>query len=125
MNKKITDSKHRIIELLNIYNVTQSEFCKKTGIQKSALSNYLNGDRNPRQDQVGKIADAFDIDPAWLMGYDVPLHRDNSKEKKQNIELDDTEYLIIEHYRASDLGTQNAVLKLLDIEKKDADILDA
>lgn len=125
MNKRITDSKHRIIELLNIYNITQSEFCKKTGIQKSALSNYLNGDRNPRQDQVGKIADAFGIDPAWLMGYDVPLHRDNSKEKKQNIELDDTEYLIIEHYRASDLGTQNAVLKLLDIEKKDADILDA
>ncbi len=38
---------------------------------KSALSNYLNGDRVPRQDKIAMIADAFGIDPAWLMGYDT------------------------------------------------------
>lgn len=71
---KTSNSKERLVELMNLYNMNQTEFCKKTGIQKSALSNYLNGDRVPRQDQLSLIADAFNVDPAWLMGYDVPMY---------------------------------------------------
>lgn len=71
---KVSNSKERLFELMNTYNLNQTEFCKKTGIQKSALSNYLNGDRVPRQDQLSLIADAFNVDPAWLMGYDVPMY---------------------------------------------------
>lgn len=71
---KVSNSKERLFELMNTYKLNQTEFCKKTGIQKSALSNYLNGDRVPRQDQLSLIADAFNVDPAWLMGYDVPMY---------------------------------------------------
>ena len=73
---KITDSQHRITELIDFLGVNQTEFCKKTGLQKSALSNYLNGDREPRQDQISKITDAYNINPAWIMGYDVPMEWD-------------------------------------------------
>lgn len=73
---KITDSQHRIAELLSYLDIKQTDFCKKTGLQKSALSNYLNGDRVPRQNQIAKIADAYNINPAWLMGYDVPMELD-------------------------------------------------
>ena len=69
---KNSDSNKRIRELISELGVTQTEFCKKTGINKSALSNYLNGDRLPRQDQIDKIAQAYNINPAWLMGYEVP-----------------------------------------------------
>ena len=69
---KINTSNERIRELIDILNVSQTEFCEKTKINKSALSNYLNGSRVPRQDQLQKIADAYDVSPAWLMGYDVP-----------------------------------------------------
>lgn len=68
---KNSDSNSRIRILLNELGISQTEFCNKTGITKSALSNYLNGDRQPRQDQLDKIAKAYDINPAWLMGYDV------------------------------------------------------
>jgi len=137
---KITDSKHRISELLSVMGISQTEFCKKTGLQKSALSNYLNGDREPRQNQLSKIADAYNINPAWLMGYDVPMNYelevfDNPAEfeRKWNtlgggrhpISLSDTEYSIIINFRASDPVTQSNILKLLNIEKKDADILNA
>ena len=71
--EKISDSKHRIRELMNIMHINQTELCSRTGINKSALSNYLNGDRLPRQDQISKIADAFGVDPAWIMGYDTPM----------------------------------------------------
>lgn len=71
---KVTDSKHRLMELLDAFQLSQSELCNKCGLNKSALSNYLNGDREPRQDKISLIADAFGIDPAWLMGYDTPMY---------------------------------------------------
>ena len=73
MNKKVSTSRERLVELMDYYNLSQTELCKKTGLQKSALSNYLNGDREPRQNQLSLIADPFNINPAWLMGYDVPM----------------------------------------------------
>lgn len=73
---KNSNSNVRIRTLINELGITQTEFCQKTGITKSALSNYLNGDRVPRQDQISKIADAYGINPAWLMGYDIPMKSD-------------------------------------------------
>lgn len=70
---KISYSKERIQELMSYFGINQTELCKRTGLQKSALSNYLNGDREPRQDQISLIADPFNINPAWLMGYDVSM----------------------------------------------------
>ena len=73
---KIATSKERLQALLDYYGYTQSYFCKRTGITTSALSNYLHGSREPRQDKIVAIADTFGIDPAWLMGYDVPMKKE-------------------------------------------------
>ena len=73
MNKKVSNSRERLLQLMEYYGINQTELCKRTGLQKSALSNYLNGDREPRQAQISLIADPFNINPAWLMGYDVPM----------------------------------------------------
>lgn len=71
-DNKIATSNQRIKELLSDLGVSQIEFCNKTGIKPSALSNYLNNNRVPRQDAISRIADAYNISPAWIMGYDVP-----------------------------------------------------
>ena len=60
---KISNSKERIQELMSYFGINQTELCKCTGLQKSALSNYLNGDREPRQDQLSLIADPFNSKP--------------------------------------------------------------
>ena len=73
LSKKVSNSRERLGELMEYYHINQSELCRKTGLQKSALSNYLNGDRVPRLDQISLIVDCFNINPAWLMGYDVPM----------------------------------------------------
>ena len=73
MNKKVSNSQKRLVELMDYYHINQTELCKRTGLQKSALSNYLKGDREPRQNQISLISDPFNINPAWLMGYDVPM----------------------------------------------------
>lgn len=71
-----TTSNERIRELLADLGISQVEFCSKTGIKPSALSNYLKGNRIPRQDALSKIADAYRVSPTWLMGYDVPKDYD-------------------------------------------------
>ena len=71
--QKVCSSNERIKQLLDIYEMSQTELCQRTGLNKSAVSNYLKGERLPRQDQLSKIADAFDVSAAWMMGYDVPM----------------------------------------------------
>lgn len=71
---KVSNSQKRLLEMMNILDIKQSDIVKKTGIQKSSLSNYISGRRVPRQDQLSLIADPYDINPAWLMGYDVPMY---------------------------------------------------
>lgn len=110
---KITDSKHRLKELLDILNLSQTEFCKRCGLNKSALSNYLNGDREPRQDKLSLIADAFKISPSWLMGYDVPL----IPEKLVTSDLTQTEQDIVKAYRSASPDTQIAVCAVLGVKK--------
>ena len=92
-NKKVSDSKSRILEILKYYKISQTELCKSTGLQKSALSNYLNGDRIPRQDQISLIAEPFNINPSWLMGYNVPMFMSPAAEKAYQLQKDEEELL--------------------------------
>lgn len=108
---KISNSKERIKQLMDMLELNQSDFCKRTGLQKSALSNYLNGDRVPRQDQIARIADTFNISASWLMGYDVPMREIASEN------LSYTESQIICAYRSASEGIKDSVCKLLDIKR--------
>lgn len=51
----------------------QVVFCMKTGINKGSVSQYCNGSNVPNNLTAKKIADAFGVDPAWVMGFDVPM----------------------------------------------------
>ena len=73
MAKKISNTQERLEEMMKELNIIPADIARKTGINKSTLSNYLSGKRKAVQDQLSKIADAYNIDPAWLMGYDVPM----------------------------------------------------
>lgn len=66
---------NRIKQGLSIRGMTQQELCTKTGIKKSAMSQYCRGAFEPKQDKVALIAAALNVDEAWLMGYDVPMER--------------------------------------------------
>lgn len=56
-------------------------FCKKYGIKltKSDLSQYVSGKVAPGQDKLSIIGMALDVSEAWLMGYDVPMKRGDSR----------------------------------------------
>ena len=110
---KITDSKHRLKELIDILGISQTEFCNRCGLNKSALSNYLNGDREPRQDKLSLIADAFRISPSWLMGYDVPLEFKTALPDA----LTQDEARVISAYRNASEEIKAAVKAVLGVKK--------
>lgn len=70
---KVSNCHERLNEMMKIFDITQSDIVKRTGIPKSSLSNYVNGNRTPTQEQLSLIADPYGINPSWLMGYDVPM----------------------------------------------------
>lgn len=63
----------RFKEALEIRRMTQTELHERTGISKGSISTYLKGTWKPKQDKVDLISQALRVDPAWLMGYDVPM----------------------------------------------------
>ncbi len=80
---------------MNIRNISQTELCEKTGIPKSAMSQYISGSFKPKQKRTFLIANALNVNEAWLMGYDdIPM------EKKQT---DDAENLTPEDLEAIEL----------------------
>ena len=73
MDKEISEKcSVRISKALSIRGMKQSELSEKTNIPKSAISQYVSGSFEPKQDRLFLIAQALNVDPVWLMGFDVP-----------------------------------------------------
>ena len=51
--------------------------CEKYGrqLKKNALSQYIHDKVEPRRDMIALLAEALNVDDAWLTGYDVPMER--------------------------------------------------
>ena len=65
----------RICKAMQIRNMRQVDLSIKTGIPKSAISQYCSGSFSPKQKRLFLIAQALNVDEAWLMGLDVPMER--------------------------------------------------
>lgn len=77
----------RYQELLDYFHVDQMDMVNRTGLPKSSISMYVNGQRNPRQDKISIIAKAYNVQEAWLMGYDVPMFKEESSKDQNKLEL--------------------------------------
>ena len=54
--------------------MTAAELSRKSGIRASSISDYLTGKYEPKQDKIDQLAQALNVSPAWLMGYE---HKDS------------------------------------------------
>ena len=61
---------------LKIRGLKQTDLCQITKIPKSAISQYISGAFEPKQDRIYLISKALNVSEAWLMGYDVPMERE-------------------------------------------------
>lgn len=65
----------------------QVDLVERTGIGKSSISQYLSGDYEAKQDNIFLLAKALDVDPAWLMGKNVPMYGTDYKKSKAKSSL--------------------------------------
>lgn len=70
MNENFAD---RLKRALDLRNMKQTELVEITKISKGAISQYLKGEYEPKQNNIFKISKALNINPAWLMGKDVEM----------------------------------------------------
>lgn len=110
-NEKIDTCANRIALALDLRKMKQSELCAKTNIPKSAMSQYISGNFEPKQDRLFLIAKALDVNEVWLMGYDVS--RERTEVQKKNDQL---AQLIVRMRHDSDFA--DLVRRLNELEPK-------
>lgn len=118
----------RIRKGLEIRNMKAIELCRKTGIPKSAMSQYINNKFEPRQDRVYLIAKALNVSEAWLMGYNVDIAPINNEkeiiednDKLKDITLDDFTYAIYNEMKELSEEDKKALLDMAKIFKNHLD----
>ena len=107
----------RIAKALSIRGMRQYELCAKTKIPKSAMSQYVSGAFEPKQDRVFLIAQALDVDPVWLMGYDVPMEKKEDPKTKEDSpnepQLTEGEKVLLDLFNRVPKDRQQLVLQMI------------
>ena len=81
MSNLIDTFAHILKYAIKIRDVRPVDISKVTGISKTNLSCYMSGKYEAKQDGVEILAKVLDVNPVWLMGYDVPIDRNYKKDK--------------------------------------------
>lgn len=93
----MAEFRERLKSEMKRQGLSQAELCLRTGIPKSALSQYLSGCFKPREGRIRIMADALGVDPAWLIGFDV---YDGENDENQGY-LTDRETILLSLYRSN------------------------
>ena len=79
----------RIKEAMTDVCMSQQELAVKSGIGKSSISHYVNGSNEPGNKSAYALAEVLNVNPAWLMGLDVPKESIETLQKNMvNARLD-------------------------------------
>lgn len=66
------DFQYRLLKAIAERRISASDLSRETGIDKAAISNYINGKYVPKQDKCYLLARALGVDPGWLMTGEEP-----------------------------------------------------
>lgn len=85
---KYPETARRLSYILNLRDMTAQELSNRSGVGKSSISHYINGNNEPHSHNAGKMAKVLNVDPQWLMGFDVPMEEHPFIEKLLNGKLE-------------------------------------
>lgn len=66
----------RLQKALSDMNMKPQELVDKSGVSKASISQYVNGSHTPSNISSGKMAKVLNVNPLWLMGFDVPMENE-------------------------------------------------
>lgn len=107
---RVATCAERIKKALYIKGMKQSDLCRLTKIPKSALSQYISGAFEPKQDRIYLMAQALNVSEAWLMGLDVPIERQVKKTSPSESNLSEGEQMWMELYHRLSSETRELLI---------------
>jgi transcriptional regulator with XRE-family HTH domain len=112
--ERTTSCGERIKIALDIRNMKQCDLCKLANIPKSSLSLYLQKAYEPKQDRIFSMARVLNVSEAWLMGYDVPIEREDTIQTN-NVSLSEQEQLVLELFKQVPESKQQMVIQMIRV----------
>lgn len=104
----------RIKKALRIKGMRQADLCQITKIPKSAISQYISGAFEPKQDRIYLISKALNVSEAWLMGFDVPIERVPIAPPEEP-KLSEGEEMLLDLFRRVPEEQQQLVLQMIRV----------
>ena len=59
---------------MNNAGLSAQELSNQSKVAKASISQYVNGSHKPSNISSGKMASVLNVNPLWLMGFDVPMN---------------------------------------------------
>lgn len=103
---------NRLKKVMDKNNIKAIELAEKTGISKSQISHWLAGTYKAKQDSLSILADFFDVDEIWLMGFDVEM-----KSNKRNFSLEEEQELLKSYLKRKGFLNNNEEMTEEDFNK--------
>jgi transcriptional regulator with XRE-family HTH domain len=115
--ERVATCAERIKAALSLRGMKQAELCRLIDMPKSALSQYLSGLYEPKQDRIYLISQALNVSEAWLMGLDAPMERQDKKKAAslEEVKLSEGEQALIELFRKVPEDKQQLVLQMIRV----------
>ena len=118
MDSEMEKIRQRIKSRREELSITYQELADKTGMSKSTLQRYETSSiKNIGLDKLEILANALDITPAFLLGWEEPKEKPRAKpQQKPKSSLTRQEKILVIKYRALDEYGTKAVNDLLETE---------
>ena len=96
----------------------QADISEMTGIGKSSISTYLTGEYEPKQKNLYLIAEALEVNPSWLAGFDSQMQiKSNVVSFKEKKKEEEWHAPLVTSYEEASPDTQTAACAVLGIER--------
>ena len=112
LTNKVESCGKRIKKALSLRGMTQAELCRLIKIPKATLSQYVSDVYEPKEDRTRAMARVLDVDPLWLLGYNVPMNADAPSLSNQD--LTDGERAWLDLYRKISPEHRGTVTSLIE-----------
>ena len=99
----------RLKELKDETGYSNVKIAESVGVGRSTITGWLKQEYEPNSETLVKLADLFNVNEPWLMGFDVPKYKENQQSKSTE---SDSPYYTLTEKEKLDIGME--VDKLLD-----------
>lgn len=121
MNEKFST---RLARVLSKKGIKPIELSNKTGLPKSGISQYLKDVCVPKNKNILKIAEALNVNPLYLEGYNVPMEVSSLEINDKALNLTNSQSAIVFVYGTIPAGIPLEMIEdIIDTEEISVDML--